>query len=77
MAFPLVVMDEQGNAVVGATIEADGVRVGQQYRRCLRWCCQTAFETRAAVPAWKPGYRRKTLIRNPMPDLSLVLEQDR
>ena len=73
------VIDEQGNAVVGATIEADGVRAdtntsgefamllpGPPSRRALR------------VSAWKPGYRKRTVdTQSDVPDLGVVLEKDR
>jgi hypothetical protein len=73
------VMDEQGNAVIGATIEADGVRSdtnmtgefalvlpGPPSRRALR------------VWAWKPGYRKRTVdTQSDVPDLGVVLEKDR
>ena len=73
------VIDEQGNAVVGATIEADGVRSdtnmtgefalvlpGPPSRRALR------------VWAWKPGYRKRTVdTQSDVPDLGVVLEKDR
>ena len=73
------IMDEQGNAVVGATIEAEGVRAdtntsgefavvlpGPSSRRALRlW-------------AWKPGYRKRTVdTQSDVPDLGVVLEKDR
>ncbi len=73
------VIDEQGNAVSGATIAADGVRVatdtsgdfavvlpGPPSRRALR------------VTAWKPGYRSRTIdTQSDVPDLGVVLEKDR
>jgi hypothetical protein len=79
MGFRGHVIDEQGNAVIGATIEADGVRAdtntsgefavvlpGPPSRRALR------------VWAWKPGYRKRTVdTQSDVPDLGVVLEKDR
>ena len=73
------IIDEQGNAMVGAMIEADGVRAdtnasgefalvlpGPPSRRALR------------VWAWKPGYRKRTVdTESDVPDLGVVLEKDR
>jgi hypothetical protein len=79
IAFRGHVVDDQGNAVAGAVIEADGVRVdtnrsgefalvlpGPPSRRALR------------VTAWKPGYRKRTIdTQSDVPDLGVVLEKDR
>ena len=79
MVFRGHLADEQGNAVAGATVEAEGVRgdtnpsgefvlvlPGPPSRRALR------------VTAGKPGYRRRTIdTQSDVPDLGMVLEKDR
>src|ERR1039457_3526047 len=79
IAFHEHVLDEQGNAVAGAIIEADGIRAdtnmtgefvlvlpGPPSRRALR------------VTARKVGYRRRAIdTQSDVPDLGVVLEKDR
>jgi hypothetical protein len=79
MVFRGHLVDEQGNAVAGGTVEAEGVRgntnttgefvlvlPGPPSRRALR------------VTAGKPGYRRRTIdTQSDVPDLGMVLEKDR
>jgi hypothetical protein len=79
LAFRGHVIDQQGNAVADATVEADGGRVdtnrsgefalvlpGPPSRRALR------------VTAWKPGYRKRAIdTQSDVPDLGVVLEKDR
>jgi hypothetical protein len=73
------VVDDQGNAVASATIEADGIRAdtntsgefalvlpGPPSKRALR------------VTVKKPGYRNRTIdTQSDVPDLGVVLEKDR
>ena len=79
VAFHGHVVDEQGDAVAGATIEADGIRTetntsgefvlvlhGPPSKRSLR------------VTAGKPGYRKRSIdTQSDVPDLGVALEKER
>ena len=79
MVFHGHIIDEQGNAVNGATVEAERVRgrtnmsgefdlvlPGPPLMRALR------------VTAWKPGYRKKTIdTQSNVPDFGIILDKER
>jgi hypothetical protein len=73
------VMDERGNAVAGATVEAGGLRGGTNPSGEFALVLPGPPSRRALrVTVWKPGYRRSTKeTQADVPDLGVVLERER
>jgi hypothetical protein len=78
MAFRGHVVDQQGNAVPGATIEADGIRADTNTSGEFKLVLPGPPSTRALrVHVSKAGYRSRIIeTQSDVPDLGVVLEKD-
>ena len=72
------ISDEQGNAIAGATVAADGIRVNTNASGGFDFVLRgTASRRPLQVNVKKPGYREKTVdTQSDVPDLGVVLERD-
>ena len=73
------ITDEEGNAVAGVTVEAEGVRADTNRNGEFGLILPGPDSVRALrVTAWKSGYQRQTInTQSDVPDLGIVIEKER